>query len=318
MDDYKSWRADGRKARGRRAFRRGRSRSTHTGTETITVEVLSAVACPFALAEPHVYHGERQRRPEQKRHRCLLASSSQRYGNSGRELPTPFPLAVKTRNRSGRSQVAESRKMGTLRRLALHDMNAAARVHRSGWTTPAMDRGPAHAGEDAWFYRERMFVACEVWGAFGAEALVGIVAFRAGWIDQLCVLRAAQRGGIGTALLRLAQEAQDRLSLWTFQRNTRGAPLLRGEGIQADPRNRRRRQRGEGAGRALSLGAFRVATAAGARAGRQAPPGDWSRSWRRCCAGEHARCRPACRDAARPRQASHPRRAGTSRRLHGR
>jgi GNAT superfamily N-acetyltransferase len=118
-------------------------------------------------------------------------------------------------------QVAESGKMGTLRRLALDDMNAAARVHRSAFD----DALPWLAGlhtpeEDAWFYRERVFAACEVWGAFGAEALVGVVAFRPGWIDQLYVLRAAQRGGIGTALLRAAQEAQDRLSLWTFQRNT--------------------------------------------------------------------------------------------------
>ena len=46
------------------------------------------------------------------------------------------------------------------------------------------------------------------------------MAFRPGWIDQLCVLRSAQSGGIGSALLRVAQEAHDSLSLWTFQRNT--------------------------------------------------------------------------------------------------
>ena len=111
--------------------------------------------------------------------------------------------------------------MGTLRRLGLDDMNAAARVHRSAFD----DAMPWLAGlhtpeEDAWFYRERMFAVCEVWGAFSAEALVGIVAFRPGWIDQLYVLRKAQRGGIGTALLSVAQKSCDRLSLWTFQRNT--------------------------------------------------------------------------------------------------
>ena len=111
--------------------------------------------------------------------------------------------------------------MGTLRRLALDDMKAAARVHRSAFD----DALPWLAGlhtpeEDRWFYRERVFTACEVWGAFGAEALVGIVAFRRDWVDQLYVLRKAQRGGIGTSLLRVAQKSHDRLSLWTFQRNT--------------------------------------------------------------------------------------------------
>ena len=108
-----------------------------------------------------------------------------------------------------------------MRRLALDDMNTAARVHRAAFDDALPWLAGLHTPEEgAWFYRERMFVAREVWGAFSADALVGVVAFRAGWIDQLCVLRAAQRGGIGTALLRLAQEAQDRLSLWTFQRNT--------------------------------------------------------------------------------------------------
>ena len=111
--------------------------------------------------------------------------------------------------------------MGTLRRLGLDDMEATARVHRSAFD----DALPWLAGlhtpeEDRWFYRERVFTTCEVWGAFSAEALVGIVAFRPGWIDQLYVLPAAQRGGIGTALLRVAQDAHDSLSLWTFQRNT--------------------------------------------------------------------------------------------------
>ena len=140
-------------------------------------------------------------------------------------------------------QVAEPRKMGTLRRLTLDDMNTVARVHRRAFD----DALPWLAGlhtpeEDAWFYRERMFVACEVWSVFSAEAIVGIMAIRPGWIDQFYGLRAAQRGGIGMALLRVAREAQDRLSLWTSQRNA-GAPLLPGEGIQADPRKRRRRQR---------------------------------------------------------------------------
>jgi hypothetical protein len=52
-----------------------------------------------------------------------------------------------------------------LRRLELQDMDAAARVVRT-----AFDQAlPALAGlhtpeEDQWFFRERVFRACEVWG----------------------------------------------------------------------------------------------------------------------------------------------------------
>jgi GNAT superfamily N-acetyltransferase len=107
-----------------------------------------------------------------------------------------------------------------LRQLKLADMDAAARVLRI-----AFDRAlPTLAGlhtpeEDRWFFRERVFTTCEVWGTFDADAMTGLMAFREGWIDQLYVLPEAQGRGLGTALLQVAQNAFDRLQLWTFQRN---------------------------------------------------------------------------------------------------
>jgi GNAT superfamily N-acetyltransferase len=107
-----------------------------------------------------------------------------------------------------------------LRQLKLADMDAAARVHRT-----AFDRAlPTLAGlhtpeEDRWFFWERVFTTCEVWGAFGGAEMTGILAFRQDWIDQLYVLPEAQGRGLGTALLQVAQNAFDRLQLWTFQRN---------------------------------------------------------------------------------------------------
>jgi GNAT superfamily N-acetyltransferase len=38
---------------------------------------------------------------------------------------------------------------------------------------------------------------------FDNQQLVGIIAFREGWVDQLYVLPSSQRRGIGTALLRV-------------------------------------------------------------------------------------------------------------------
>jgi GNAT superfamily N-acetyltransferase len=108
----------------------------------------------------------------------------------------------------------------TFRRLERDDMGEAARVHRiafdhalpwlSGLHTPEQDR---------WFYRERVFTTCEVWGAFERGALIGLVAFRPYWIDQLYVLPEAHGRGAGSALTEIAKRAFDRLQLWTFQRN---------------------------------------------------------------------------------------------------
>ncbi|WP_244425313.1 GNAT family N-acetyltransferase [Bradyrhizobium sp. STM 3843] len=99
-------------------------------------------------------------------------------------------------------------------------MDAAARVHRAAfdaafpWLTGLHTRD-----EDRWFYRERVFRECELWGAFHGDPLTGIIAFREGWIDQLYVHPNAQGRGIGSSLLDIAKAASRGLKLWTFQRN---------------------------------------------------------------------------------------------------
>jgi GNAT superfamily N-acetyltransferase len=49
--------------------------------------------------------------------------------------------------------------------------------------------------------------------------MVGLIAFREGWIDQLYVLPEHQGRGTGNALLQVAQRDFNSLQLWTFQRN---------------------------------------------------------------------------------------------------
>ena len=106
-----------------------------------------------------------------------------------------------------------------LRQLKLEDMDAAARVVRTAFDQALPSLAGLHTPEeDQWFFRERVFKTCEVWGAFDG-AMRGIIAFREGWIDQLYVLPEAQRRGVGKDLLQVAQNAFDRLQLWTFQRN---------------------------------------------------------------------------------------------------
>jgi len=107
-----------------------------------------------------------------------------------------------------------------LRQLKLEDMDAAARVVRTAFDQALPSLAGLHTPEeDQWFFRERVFNTCEMWGAFDGAAMRGIIAFREGWIDQLYVLPEAQRRGVGKDLLQVAQNAFDRLQLWTFQRN---------------------------------------------------------------------------------------------------
>jgi len=119
-----------------------------------------------------------------------------------------------------------------LRQLELADMDAAARVHRT-----AFDQAlPALAGlhtpkEDQWFFRERVFNACEVWGAFDDAGMSGMIAFREHWINQLYVLPSHQGRGAGTELLQIAKSAFERLQLWTFQRNAQARRFYEARGF---------------------------------------------------------------------------------------
>jgi GNAT superfamily N-acetyltransferase len=85
-------------------------------------------------------------------------------------------------------------------------MDAAAQVHRAAFDHASPWPAGLHTPkEDQWFFRERVFAACEVWGAFDRGAMTGIIAFRNDWIDQLHVPPAVQGRGIGTELLQGVQ-----------------------------------------------------------------------------------------------------------------
>jgi len=119
-----------------------------------------------------------------------------------------------------------------LKRLEVADMDAAAQVHRNAFDQALPWLAGLHTpAEDQWFFRERVFKTCEVWGAFERSTMIGTIAFRTDWIDQLYVLPKAQGGGVGTALLEVAQRSFDRLQLWTFQRNLRARRFYEARGF---------------------------------------------------------------------------------------
>jgi putative acetyltransferase len=86
--------------------------------------------------------------------------------------------------------------------------------------------------EDRAFVRDRVFAKCEIWIARLDLFMVGICAFRAGWIDHVYVHPAHQRCGIGGALLRKAKETQSGLKLWTFQRNVNARRFYEARGFR--------------------------------------------------------------------------------------
>jgi GNAT superfamily N-acetyltransferase len=170
-----------------------------------------------------------------------------------------------------------------LRRLGFGDSDLAARIHRLSFDQALPTLAGLHtADEDRWFYREHMFPTCQLWGAFDATEMPGVIAFRDGWIDQLYVLPSAQRRSVGSKLLQVAQRDFDQLLVWTFQRNilarrsyeARGFILAHGRpsgratsrtcwanswasGLSGEG-NCWRPQRGKGARRAVPLGAPRA------------------------------------------------------------
>ena len=111
-------------------------------------------------------------------------------------------------------------------------MEAAARVHRAAFDHALPWLAGLHTlEEDRWFYRERMFKMCTLWGAFDRNVMTGLIAFHDDWIEQLYVLPQAQGRGIGTKLLDVAKCASQRLQLWTFQRNAQARRFYQARGF---------------------------------------------------------------------------------------
>jgi putative acetyltransferase len=114
-----------------------------------------------------------------------------------------------------------------IKELGMADMDAAAAVYRISYD----ERLPWLAGrhtpeEDKAFFRTRVIQNCDVWGASDLDRLVGFIAFRSNWIDQLYVLPDTQGRG---ARNEPAQDRADRLSHAPFvdvPAKPAGSPLL--------------------------------------------------------------------------------------------
>lgn len=119
----------------------------------------------------------------------------------------------------------------SIRQLHAEDADGVAHVIRTSFD----ERLPWLAGihtpeEDRDFVRSHLFDTCTLWGAED-DKIVGIIAFRPGWVEQLYILPGRQGEGIGRALLAVAKEASPELRLWTFQRNEGARAFYEREGF---------------------------------------------------------------------------------------
>jgi putative acetyltransferase len=119
-----------------------------------------------------------------------------------------------------------------VRRARSEESDAVAALHRlSRESAMPFMRGLHTVEEDRAFFRDRVFTECEVWVAEHGNTLVGMCAFRPGWLDHLYVHPAHHGSGIGTTLLRKALAANDVLYLWVFQSNEKATRFYERHGF---------------------------------------------------------------------------------------
>ena len=110
--------------------------------------------------------------------------------------------------------------MFAIEKLTLDHVDQAANLHRvAGALIPGYDTTLHSADEYRSFYRDEVLLKDELWGVIDGSRLQGFIALLPGWVDHLYVDPAVHRAGIGSALVRLAQEKQSELRLYTFQSN---------------------------------------------------------------------------------------------------
>jgi putative acetyltransferase len=87
------------------------------------------------------------------------------------------------------------------------------------WLEARMSYTPA---QDLAFFRDVLALECQVWVATERRAVLGLMALRDAFIEQLYVDPPAQRQGVGRALLAHAMKLRPAgLSLYTLQNNQR-------------------------------------------------------------------------------------------------
>jgi GNAT superfamily N-acetyltransferase len=81
--------------------------------------------------------------------------------------------------------------------------------------------------------RRHLLEECEVWVATAETAVVGVLALRDAWVEQLYVLREWSGRGVGGRLLERAKErSPGGLQLWTFVSNEAARTFYEHQGFR--------------------------------------------------------------------------------------
>ncbi len=121
------------------------------------------------------------------------------------------------------------------RRATLDDMASVAALRRLAFFHAMPHMPVLHTpDEDLAFYSAVVFPSAQVWLSERGGTAAGFIAFRPGWVDHLYIHPDYQRRGIGSALLAVAQSAEQFLRLWTFQCNLPARRFYEGHGFQIE------------------------------------------------------------------------------------
>jgi GNAT superfamily N-acetyltransferase len=127
--------------------------------------------------------------------------------------------------------------MGSITTISLeagHMLDAAKLRRIALWHRLPGLRDVHSLWEDETYWRMQLLSTCTILGALAGDELVGVIAYRKGWIEQLYVLPDHQSRGIGSLFIYRAQEAMDEIRLWTFQRNMPARRFYERHGFMAE------------------------------------------------------------------------------------
>jgi len=106
------------------------------------------------------------------------------------------------------------------RRARVEDLPDIAKIHRLASRRAMPDLPILHTpAEDLNFYTTAVFPHADLRLLEWSGMIVGFIAFRPGWVDQLYIHPDGQRRGLGSRLLELVLETSSLVRVWTFQAN---------------------------------------------------------------------------------------------------
>jgi GNAT superfamily N-acetyltransferase len=124
-----------------------------------------------------------------------------------------------------------------IRPLAMDDVDAVVRVwnatKRDTYDFIPQEQGRSVSDDDA-FFRAQILPRCAIWIAVERGDVLGFLAIEGSYVDRLYVHPAAQRRGVGAALLARAIEVcPGGFSLHTHQKNSKAREFYAKQGLMA-------------------------------------------------------------------------------------